>query len=271
MTARIWAARHGLQFTTSYHTRFPEYLAARIPMSLAAGYAIERWFHRDAVHTLVGTQTLMRELRETGVGRRVVHWPRGVDAELFNPACRNVGLYPFPRPIWLYVGRVAVEKSLEDFLQLKLPGTKVVVGDGPLRPELERRHADTVWRGWRHGSDLAAHFASADCFVFPSRTESFGNVLLEAMASGLPIAAVPAPGPLDLIVPGLNGVLDDNLRRACVAALQCAPAAARRLAETYSWRHSHEQFQRHLVPLRPASCPSEPGITAAVRLRPVQA
>src|SRR5204862_533922 len=133
--------------------------------------------------------------------------PTGTDASVFHPRHRRDEVYPLPRPIWLYVGRIAVEKSLEDFLALPLPGSKVVVGDGPSRAGLQRRFQDVVWRGYRYGDDLSAHFASADCFVFPSRTETFGNVLLEAMASGLPVASVPAPGPVDLVQEGVNGAI----------------------------------------------------------------
>src|SRR3954453_5426270 len=155
--------------------------------------------------------SLLHELRERRVGQRLVHWPRGVDATFFNPRHRRDEVYALPGPVWLYVGRVAVEKSLEDFLGLPLPGSKVVVGDGPAREGLQRRYPDVVWRGYRYGDDLAAHFASADCFVFPSRTETFGNVLLEAMASGVPVASVPAPGPVDLVNEGVNGAIGDDL------------------------------------------------------------
>ncbi len=246
---RAWLGRRGLRFTTSFHTRFPEYLSARLPVPLAWGYGFERWFHGRARHTLVGTRSLIGELRARRVGRRLVHWPRGVDTELFHPRRRRASTYPYPGPIWLYVGRVAVEKSLDAFLRLPLPGTKVVVGDGPARPDLEQRFPDVVWRGFRFGEELAEHFASADCFVFPSRTETFGNVLLEAMASGLPIAAVPAPGPTDLVTEGVSGALDDDLHEACLRARRCSRAAARDTALRYSWRASHEQFRAHIVPL----------------------
>jgi len=250
---RAWLGRSRLHFTTSFHTRFPEYLSARLPVPLAFGYQVVRWFHGPAQYTLVGTESLIRELRAKRVGRRLVHWPRGVDTALFDPRWRRDATYALPRPIWLYVGRVAVEKALPDFLGLSLPGTKVVVGDGPSRPELERRFPGVVWRGWRYGDDLATHFASADCFVFPSRTETFGNVLLEAMASGLPVAAAPSPGPSDLIEEGVNGAIDEDLLRACQRALTCAPEAARRLAQRYSWETSHQLFRAHLVPLAPAA------------------
>lgn len=248
-----WLRRQGLRFSTSFHTRYAEYLSARLPVPLAWGYHPVRWFHGRAEHTLVSSQTLLNELRERRVGRRLVHWPRGVDASVFHPARRRGDVYPFPGPIWLYVGRVAVEKSLEDFLKLPLEGTKVVVGDGPAREALQRQFPETVWRGYRFGEDLAAHFASADCFVFPSRTETFGNVILEAMASGLPVASVPAPGPADLIGEGVNGALDEDLLAACRRALPCARDRARASIVHRTLQAGHDVFRAHLVPLHPAS------------------
>lgn len=247
---RVWLARHQVPFTTSFHTRFPEYVSARLPVPVSWGYAVERWFHQAAERTLVGTRSLIRELEEKRIGRQLVHWPRGVDAEAFHPDRADASVYQaLPRPIWLYVGRVAVEKSLDDFLKLDLPGTKVVVGDGPEREALARTFRGTVWRGWRHGADLAAHFASADCFVFPSRTETFGNVLLEALASGLPVAAVPSPGPIDLISDGWNGMLSQSLRAACAGAIDCSRRSARESALRYRWSASHELFRGYLAPL----------------------
>lgn len=254
--ARVWLARRGYQFTTSFHTRFPEYLSARVPVPLAVGYGLERWFHGAAARTMVGTTSLMQELRSYGVGRQLVHWPRGVDGDLFDPGRRRDQTYELPRPIWLYVGRVAVEKGLERFLALDLPGTKVVVGDGPARQALEQQFPGVVWRGWRRGDDLATHFASADCFVFPSVTETFGNVLLEAMASGLPVAAIPSPGPLDLITDGLNGALDGDLGAACARAIRCPPGAPRAAAMLYSWPASHERFASYLVPAAAMPAPA---------------
>lgn len=247
--ARAWLGRRGRAFTTSFHTRFPEYLAARLPVPLAVGYAFERWFHGGARHTLVGTRSLIRELERRGVGRRLVHWPRGIDTEAFHPRFRDEQLYAQRRPIWLHVGRIAVEKGIERFLELKLPGTKVVVGDGPARASLQRLFPEVVWRGWRFGEDLAAHYASADGFVFPSRTDTFGNVLLEALASGLPVAAVNAPGPLDLVEEGVNGAVDDDLSAACGRVLRCTPEAARNSALRFDWADAHERFRAHLVPL----------------------
>jgi glycosyltransferase involved in cell wall biosynthesis len=255
---RAWLHSRGLRFTTSFHTRFPEYLRARVPAPLELGYAIERWFHGPAEHTLVGTQSLIRELRVRGVGKRLVHWPRGIDTVRFHPGWRNDDVYAqLPRPIWLYVGRIAREKTLDEFLSLPLRGTKVVVGDGPQRAELERRFPGAVFRGYRFGDDLAAHFASADCFVFPSRTETFGNVLLEAHASGLPIAALPAPGPSDLIEDGVTGALGNDLHAACLRALGCSRQRARANALRYTPRASHDLFRAHLVPLQ-AEQPAAP-------------
>jgi glycosyltransferase involved in cell wall biosynthesis len=258
--ASHWFRRRRLQFTTSFHTRFPEYLRARFPIPLGFSYAIERWFHGRAEQTLVGTRSLISELRDKGVGRRLVHWPRGVDTEAFHPDYRSSTVYAgLPGPIWLYVGRVAYEKSLEDFLSLPLTGTKVVVGDGPSRAELQARFPDAVWRGYRFGRELAEHYASADCFVFPSRTETFGNVLLEALASGLPVASVPAPGPVDLIDEGDNGAIDNNLFDACQRAIRCTRERARLSSFRYTVRASHQTFVSHLVPMTrrlPVSVPA---------------
>ena len=262
--------RRRLRFTSSFHTRFPEYLSARLPIPLSFGYWLERWFHRPAQHTLVGTLSMIRELDAQRIGQRLVHWPRGVDTIRFSPDKRSNEVYAgLTGPIWLYVGRVATEKSIEDFLKLPLSGTKMVVGDGPARAQLAQQFPDVVFRGWRFGEELSAHFASADCFVFPSRTETFGNVILEALASGLPVASVPAPGPVDLLSEGVNGAIDDDLYAACMRALRCCAAQARASTRAYTYRASHDQFRRHLVPLvhrLPASTQSElvPGEISAV-------
>lgn len=244
-----WLRRRGLRFTSSFHTRFPEFINARFPIPIAWGYWLERWFHRAATHTLVGTRSLIKELDGHRIGQRLVHWPRGIDAERFHPTRRRLDVFDLPRPIWLYVGRVAPEKSLDDFLSLSLPGTKVVVGDGPARESLQRRYPAAVFRGWRFGDDLADHFASADCFVFPSRSETFGNVILEALASGVPVASVPAPGPIDLIQDGVNGAVGDDLHAACLRALQCSGETARKSTESYTYGACRDIFRAHLVPL----------------------
>jgi glycosyltransferase involved in cell wall biosynthesis len=259
-----WLRRHGLRFTTSFHTRYPEYLSARLPVPIDWGYRLERWFHAQADHTLVSARALLVELQERRVGQHLVYWPRGVDSRMFHPKGRDGAVYSsLPGPIWLYVGRVAIEKSIEDFLKLPLPGTKVVVGDGPSRAELQRRFPNAVWRGWQFGQDLAAHYASADCFVFPSRTDTFGIVVLEALASGLPVASVPAPGPNDLIVEGVNGAIDTDLMGACLRALSCSREKTRASALGYTLHASHEVFRRHLVPLSPRITGLVPQVVAA--------
>jgi glycosyltransferase involved in cell wall biosynthesis len=192
---------------------------------------------------------LIQELDALRIGQRLVHWPRGIDAERFRPTRRRLDVFDLPRPIWLYVGRVAPEKSIDDFLSLELPGTKVVVGDGPSRAELEARFPAAVFRGWRFGDDLADHFASADCFVFPSRSETFGNVLLEALASGVPVASVPAPGPIDLIQDGVNGSIGDDLRETCLRAIQCSGERARESTHHYTYSACMNIFRAHLVPV----------------------
>jgi glycosyltransferase involved in cell wall biosynthesis len=247
-----WMRRRGLRFTTSFHTRYPEYVSARWPIPIEWGYKLMRWFHNAADNTFVSTHSIVRDLGERNVGKRLVYWPRGVDTELFNPARRSSDCYAgLKGPIWVYVGRVAVEKSIEEFLKLPLEGTKVVVGDGPARADLQKRFPDAVFRGYRYKEDLATHYASADYFVFPSRTDTFGNVLLEALACGIPVAAVPSPGPDDLLREGVNGAVDDDLLSACRRVVGCSKAKAREVALNYTFRASHELFRTNLVPLRP--------------------
>ncbi|HEU6443278.1 MAG TPA: glycosyltransferase family 1 protein, partial [Microvirga sp.] len=211
-----WAARFACKrqrrgFTTSYHTRFPEYLAARLPVPEACSYAVLRRFHREAKAMMVSTPSLERELSTRGF-RNIVRWTRGVDTALFRP--RRERVLDCPEPVFLYVGRVAVEKNLPAFLSLDLPGTKVVVGDGPARRDLERQHRDVRFLGALTGEDLAQVYASADVFVFPSLTDTFGIVLLEALASGLPIAAFPVTGPVDVVGSSGCGVIGPDLRKA---------------------------------------------------------
>jgi 1,2-diacylglycerol 3-alpha-glucosyltransferase/glucuronosyltransferase len=259
-----WLRRQNIPFTTSFHTRYAEYLSARAPVPLEWGYQLVRWFHDRAAHTLVSSQSLLDELRTRRVGGRLVHWPRGVDAQLFHPRHRSTSVYEgLPGPIWLYVGRVAVEKNLEDFLDLPLPGTKVIVGDGPSREPLQRKYPDVVWRGYQFGADLSAHFASADCFVFPSRTETFGNVILEALASGLPVASVPAPGPIDLIKEGVSGAVDDDLAASCARAIGCSREAARASIVHRTLEAGHDVFRAHLVPVDGAMTAFAPRARAA--------
>jgi glycosyltransferase involved in cell wall biosynthesis len=248
--ARAWCLRRGREFTTAYHTQFPEYVRARVPVPLWLGYAVLRWFHGRATRTLVATPSMQSQLERRGF-RNVTRWSRGVDAELFRPGDKQ--FLPWPKPIWLYLGRVAVEKGIDEFLALDLPGTKLVVGDGPERARLERQFPDTKFVGFRHGEDLARHVAASDVFVFPSRTDTFGLVLLEAMACGLPVAAYPVTGPLDVVVDGVTGCLDRDLRLAALRCLGLDPARCRDHALQYSWEACTQQFRAALAPACAAS------------------
>jgi glycosyltransferase involved in cell wall biosynthesis len=240
--------KRGVTFTTSFHTRFPDYLAGRLPVP-------ERWtcdvtwgwlrrFHAPASAVLAATPTLAAELGVRGFGN-VKLWPRGVDAQLFRP--RNARALDLPRPIFLTVGRLAVEKNLEAFLKLDLPGTKLVVGDGPARASLARQFPQAVFLGSRDGEALAEIYASADVFVFPSRTDTFGLVLLEALASGVPVAAFPAGAPRDVIGNAPVGVLDEDLQRACLGALECSREDCRDYALGMTWRNSARIFLKHVL------------------------
>jgi glycosyltransferase involved in cell wall biosynthesis len=239
---RSYCIKHGLPFTTSYTTRFPEYISARIPVPEAWSYAALRRFHAPASVTMVSTKSLMAELAARGF-KHLGLWTRGVNTELFSPE-RAIDL-PLPRPLFVSVGRVAVEKNLEAFLALDLPGTKVVIGEGPQLAELRRRFPEATFLGHLEGVELAAHLAAADVFVFPSRTDTFGIVQLEALACGVPVAAFPVTGPRDVIGGHPVGVLDDDLRKACLGALQVSRAACRAFALTHSWDTSARQFLGH--------------------------
>jgi glycosyltransferase involved in cell wall biosynthesis len=244
MAARRFCRRRKRSFTTSYHTKFPEYLRVYAKLPTRIGYGIMRWFHRPARHTLVPTRTVNAELEAQGF-EHVVTWTRGVDAELFTPD--DTDFYGLPRPVFLYAGRVAAEKNIAAFLDLELPGSKVVVGDGPARAELEPRYPDVHWAGFKFGEELAQHYAGADVFVFPSRTDTFGVVMLEANAAGLPVAAYPVAGPLDVIHEGRNGVLREDLRDACLAALELDPADSRAHALTMTWTRCAQLLRDHLA------------------------
>jgi len=234
----------GLVFTTSFHTRFPEYVNARCHLPVSAGYRIVRWFHGAAHTTMVATETLRGELASRGFGRLAL-WTHGVDAELFHPGAKD--FVDGPRPVWLYVGRVAVEKNIGAFLDLDLAGTKYVVGDGPLIDRLRRRYPAVRFVGTQSGAALAAYYAAADVFVFPSRTDTFGNVILEALACGVPVAAYPVPGPRDVINGCPVGALDEDLAEAARRALGISPEACRAFALRRTWRASALQFLANLA------------------------
>jgi glycosyltransferase involved in cell wall biosynthesis len=246
LAARRYCTKRRLFFTTAYHTKFPEYLRARFGIPLPWSYAALRHFHARSSAVMVATETVRRELAARGF-ERVVTWTRGVDAELFRPSCSPA--VDLPRPVFLSVGRVAAEKNLPHFLDLELPGSKLVVGDGRLLPEMQRRYPAVYFAGRQEGEALVRHYASADLFVLPSRTETFGLVLLEALACGLPVAALPVPGPLDVIGDSGAGVLDWDLRKAAMAALGIPRQVCRAHAMRFNWQTSIDQFLGHLVPV----------------------
>lgn len=258
LAARAYCRRRGYPFTTAYHTRFPEYIHARIRLPVGWSYAALRWFHGPASAIMVATQTIEDDLVTRGF-ERIRRWTRGVNTELFRPRDKAF-LDHLPRPISLFTGRIAVEKNVEAFLALDLPGSKLVVGDGPLRPDLERRFPDAVFVGAKEGEELARHFAAADVFVFPSRTDTFGLVLLEALASSLPVAAYPVPGPLDVIGGTGVGVLDEDLGAAVRRALVIDPAACRAHALDHSWQRSFDQFLSNLAVFRGADAREAPAM-----------
>lgn len=248
---RAYCVRHGRRFTTSYTTRFPEYIAARAPIPESWIYAALRRFHAAATVTMVATPSLMSELHDRGFSHLGM-WTRGVDTDLFRP---DRAIDPgFPRPIFVSMGRVAVEKNLDAFLSLDLPGTKVVIGKGPMEAELKRRFPQAKFLGQLENGTLAAHLAAADVFVFPSRTDTFGVVQLEALASGVPIAAFPVTGPKDVIADNPIGVLDEDLRSACLRALQISREACRTFALRHSWENSARQFIGHVRKVAANGC-----------------
>jgi glycosyltransferase involved in cell wall biosynthesis len=250
--ARAYCRRRKLAFTTSYTTRFPEYIAVRTIIPASLSYAVLRHFHGAAAMTMIATPSLRQELGARGF-RKLGTWTRGVDTNLFKP---DVAVeLDLPRPIFMTVGRVAVEKNLEAFLALNLPGSKVVIGEGPQKAALEQRYPKARFLGEKTGHDLTAHIAAADVFVFPSRTDTFGVVQLEALACGTPVAAFPVTGPLDVIADHPVGALDTNLRSACIRALSISREACRNFALERSWESSARQFIGNLTVLQPSRSP----------------
>ena len=244
-----WAARrvcrkHKLPFTTSYHTRYPEYVRERFPIPLSLLYAVIKAFHRPAARTMVATRALEEELSGRGFSN-LAFWSRGVDSELFRAGSKDY--LQVEGPVFMYTGRVSVEKNLRAFLDLELPGTKVVVGDGPEKENLVNSYPDVMFTGYRHGKELALTMDSADVFVFPSLTDTFGVVLLEAMACGVPVAAYPVTGPMETVRNGINGYLDSDLRTAALKALDISPQQCRNFALKYSWGVCGRQFLDNLV------------------------
>lgn len=246
IAARNWAVERGLRFTTAYHTHFPEYLAQRTRLPAGLFWRFIRWFHAPAETTLVATRSLQAELARKGIGRTSI-WSRGVDLELFRPeGPSHPAFREFRCPIQLYVGRVSLEKGIEKFLSLDLPGTKVVVGDGPQRAELEARFPDAVFLGVLTGDALAAAYRSAGVFVFPSRTDTFGLVMIEALGCGTPVAAFPVGGP-NAIVTDEVGSLSEDLASAIRGALGKSRDDCVARARGFGWEEATGQFVSSLV------------------------
>lgn len=245
--ARRSCLKRGWPFTTSFHTRFHDYVHARTRIPPAWTLKALKRFHAPASTVLATTPSMRDELASAGFENLRV-WTRGVDSELFRP--REDAALGLEGPVWIYVGRVAIEKNITAFLELELPGTKLIVGDGPQREELEKRYPDAVFAGARFGEDLARHYAGADVFVFPSRTDTFGLVLIEALACGVPVAAYPLPGPIDIVTDSAVGALDENLGRAARAALGKDSEACRRHALRYTWAETARILHESLAPLR---------------------
>jgi len=248
LAARRCCVKLGWHFTTSYHTQFPQYLRSRWPIPLALSYKALRWFHGAARGCMVSTPRVHEELASRGFNN-LVRWSRGVDTTLFRP--RSKDALALPRPIAAYVGRLAVEKNVDAFLQMPWRGTKIVIGDGPERPRLQAQYPDAVYVGLRLGEDLATHVAAVDVLVFPSVTDTFGLVMLEAMACGVPVAAYPVTGPIDVVEDGVTGALDTDLAKAAQRALQINPQACRDRAMQSSWRDCTREFESNLVACRP--------------------
>ncbi len=260
LLARHICIEQGLAFTTSYHTRFPEYVAARLPIPVEWTYGFLRWFHAPAAATLVPTRSMVGELSSRGFDG-LVEWTRGVDHGLFRPGPRTE-FTDLAGPHLLYVGRVAIEKNIEAFLSLDVPGSKIVVGEGPALAELKRCYPEVHFLGFRHGEALAACYRSADVLVFPSRTDTFGNVVLEALASGTPVAAFPVTGPRDVLAEGRAGALDEDLAVAVRHALTLSRADARAHSLRFTWQRCAEIFAAALVPARPVRLSQRPPAAA---------
>ncbi|MGB0723333.1 MAG: glycosyltransferase family 4 protein [Gammaproteobacteria bacterium] len=245
--ARSYCLKRKLDYTTAYHTRFPEYVRLRAPIPLTWSYAFMHRFHDPAVRTMVATDSMREEL-EAWNFKHIVKWSRGVDIERFRPLAEDEKIIECDEPVFMYIGRVAVEKNIEAFLKIDLPGRKYVVGGGPALDKLRAAYPDVVFTGYKENGELARHVGSADVMVFPSLTDTFGLVMLEAMATGAPVAAFPVAGPKDVVQNGVNGYLDEDLRAAALKALEVDRASCRTFAEGYSWEACTRQFLDNLSP-----------------------
>ena len=252
LSARRWCRARRLPFTTAYHTQFPDYVAARTGADPEWVWRYVRWFHEPAAAVLVSTATIERTLRAHGLSR-VRRWGRGVGRAFrpegaLEPRMAAVGARAGGAPVLLHVGRVAVEKNIEAFLAAEMAGVKVVVGDGPARAALERRFPDALFLGALFGEDLAAAYRAADALVFPSRTDTFGLVMIEALACGTPVAAYPVPGPVDVLTPA-TGAMAERLEEAIARALTLDRAACAAAGAGFTWAASARQFLDALAPL----------------------
>ncbi|MBV8664975.1 MAG: glycosyltransferase family 1 protein [Burkholderiaceae bacterium] len=265
LAARRYCLQGGLSFSTAYHTRFPEYVRARTRIPLAWTYRWLRWFHGPSKNIMVPTPRVKQVLEEHGF-QRVGLWGRGVNTEHFAPdeseRDHSEDHPSVKRPLFLYVGRIAVEKNVEAFLRLDLPGTKWLIGDGPQREELEKKYPNARFLGAKANALLPAYYRCADVFVFPSLTDTFGLVLVEAMACGVPVAAYPVEGPIDVVAQGRSGSLHNDLQHACLEALTLSRSHTREHALGYSWEAATQQFLQLLHPAQPAA--RRLGRTAAV-------
>lgn len=248
LAARKYCLKNKLAFTTSFHTLFAEYINLRFKIPVSWGYRMLHWFHKPATRTMIATARVEEDLEKRGFNKnKFVRWSRGVDTDRFKP--RDISFTAYPRPISMYVGRVAIEKNLEAFLKLSVPGTKIVVGDGPSLSKLKKRYPDVVFTGFQTGEPLAQIMATADVFVFPSKTDTFGIVMLDALACGVPVAAYPVQGPIDVLVDNETGCMRENLHDAFHAALTLSRTTCRQQALQYSWQNCSTQFLNNLVPV----------------------
>ena len=243
LAAKKFARKYNLRYTTAYHTRFPEYLEKYFHVPTKLTYRYMKWFHKHSAHVLAPTNSIKSALTEKGINR-VAIWSRGVETAIFRP---DVSREKNHVPVFLYVGRVSAEKNIEAFLDLELPGEKWVVGDGPELTRLQSEYPDTKFFGAKEKEELPHFYNRADVFVFPSLTDTFGLVMLEAMACGTPVAAFPAPGPIDVIESPISGIISKDLKKACLKALEIPRSSVARYAETFTWESATRTFYSYLV------------------------